>query len=746
MTYNYTSDGSYMQVTTKKQPLTVIDPSGSVFHYRYDARGNRVRVTDTFGNASEMSYNLADQLEEERTPDITLGGVGYLRKVNTYIYPDGPQINNKLYNEQGILEKQVNTIYGVEGELLGHSGDVDVVSYTYDALYRRLSFTDGRNQTTSYQYDAIGNVTQILYPKGDIVRNISYDVAGRPLEQIDGNGVHTQYEYNDAEGLLTKVHYPVIPAKDVEFRYDNYGRKTEMKDSTGVMTYNYGCCVNILTSVTTQYTGLTAKTISYSYYPDGSRKTMTLPTATGSGVITYEYNKSGQMTEFKNPIGKRTSWLYDSNGRLIRQTLCNRAWSSYSYDVIGRQIRVTNYSPKGKILSDFSDIRYNAKGNLTQFLMMTPGLPIFNGVTTYTYDNKDQLLNESSTRLNGYTKDYTFDAAGNPTLFAGSSHPNYNENNQLTKSGYNYDGNGNPTLYMGNHLTFDFQNHLTEFRDVNNTVLMSASYNGNGLRAWKEGSNGRVYFLYDGEKLVVELDATGEVMSVMNWGKIGLLSRNNMWYQYDLQGSVVHRLDNKGFVTSSDLYDAWGNRFTGKDNTDPYGYNAQYGYYTDREIGLILCTYRYYNPLIGRWLNRDPIGTKGGLNLYTYVGNRPVDKSDPSGLNAMTGWDCGEMRRRCNEQTLAIVTQCNRDLSVFGCSVMAGATTTTIACSVIAAYNVLAGIYCFGVDAVIFVPTWIVQSNTCGGLSAAHRQGCIDAEAYCTRKRNEEEGDISGGL
>ncbi|MCA1592098.1 MAG: RHS repeat-associated core domain-containing protein [Acidobacteria bacterium] len=66
--------------------------------------------------------------------------------------------------------------------------------------------------------------------------------------------------------------------------------------------------------------------------------------------------------------------------------------------------------------------------------------------------------------------------------------------------------------------------------------------------------------------------------------------------------------------------------------SDPFGYGAQWGYYTDRESGLQLLTHRYYDPQSGRFLTRDPIGYRGGINLYAYVNNSPVNFADPSGL------------------------------------------------------------------------------------------------------------------
>ncbi len=66
-------------------------------------------------------------------------------------------------------------------------------------------------------------------------------------------------------------------------------------------------------------------------------------------------------------------------------------------------------------------------------------------------------------------------------------------------------------------------------------------------------------------------------------------------------------------------------------NPTPYGYKAQWGYYTDTETGLLLLTYRYFDPVTGRFLTRDPIGMEGGVNLYAYVGNRTPILYDPSG-------------------------------------------------------------------------------------------------------------------
>ena len=53
--------------------------------------------------------------------------------------------------------------------------------------------------------------------------------------------------------------------------------------------------------------------------------------------------------------------------------------------------------------------------------------------------------------------------------------------------------------------------------------------------------------------------------------------------------------------------------------------------------GLVYARQRWYDPQLGRWLSRDPIGFQGGLNLYTYVENNPTGAVDPDGLESLTG-------------------------------------------------------------------------------------------------------------
>jgi RHS repeat-associated protein len=243
------------------------------------------------------------------------------------------------------------------------------------------------------------------------------------------------------------------------------------------------------------------------------------------------------------------------------------------------------------------------------------------------------VAGETSTRASG-TFSYGYDGGtaggpGYPTSFKGTANA-FNSDNQNTSSGSVYDGNGSPNSYKSKTLTFDPEQRLTSYGGTTQTD----SYDGNGLRTWKQNASGKTFFLYDGSQLVAEY-LSGTLTATNTFGVDGLVSRHSasgsVFYTFDERGNVSQRTSSTGSVLSSDVYDAYGTR-TSTGGADVFGYGAQAGYYTDSETGLVLCTHRFYDPSTGRWLTRDPISYRGGVNLYGYVGNDPGNRVDPSGF------------------------------------------------------------------------------------------------------------------
>jgi len=474
---------------------------------------------------------------------------------------------------------------------------------------------------TTYVYNPIGLLSSVTMPGSEVTQLTSYDNEGHLLQRVDGNNVTTNYVYNDPESLLTDIQYPASSSLNVHFTYDSYGRRSGMTDGTGSHSYTYGNLNEVL-SVTTTYTGLYAKTISYSYYPDGGRESMTTP----AGTFDYSYDSAGRPTSMTNPFSETTTWSYLDNDWLETQTLANGATATYSYNSLGQVTRLLN-EISSTTISDFSSISYDGVSNRIYVVASIPGAISLSGTTSYTYDNKDQLIQETSTRNGGFTDSFSYDAAGNSTSFKGVS-KTFNANNQQTGSGYVYDGDGNPTTYNGTTLSFDPENRMTAYGNI-----LTARYDGAGNRGWKQNTSSRTYFLYDGTVPIIELDATGSVISTNSFGIAGLTSRyenSSVFYNFDSEGNVSERSDSSGNVLTNAAFAAHGENLSTA-LSDPFGFKAITGYYTDLETTVQLLTRRYYDPASGRFLTSDPIGYVGGINLYAHVANNPVTFSDAMG-------------------------------------------------------------------------------------------------------------------
>jgi RHS repeat-associated protein len=369
-----------------------------------------------------------------------------------------------------------------------------------------------------------------------------------------------------------------------------------------------------------------------------------------AGQYSYGYDLAGHMNSLSTPNDGVSGWGYQDNGWLQTQTLGNGVTTTYAWNQRGFLTDLQS-APSGQgIASEFGNILSDAVGNRTSLQATVNGVAGFSGALTYGYQapsgSLDQLTGEQSMRGSGYNFAYTPDPAGNLQAIRGASGIQYDGDNQISNlATVHYDLAGNPTTYLAPNnqpatLTFDAENRLTSWTQGTSTVTFG--YTGDGLRAWKQvgsSTSSRIYYLYDGSQPVAELNYNGTVLNATNtFGANGLLSRNvggtSRFYTFGPQGDVCQRFGSSANLLSTDEYDAFG-MLQGTTQTgaaDVYGFGAQWGYQTDPETGLLLLTNRYYDPGLGRFLNRDPLGQTAGANLYGYVGNNPTSFADPSGL------------------------------------------------------------------------------------------------------------------
>lgn len=312
---------------------------------------------------------------------------------------------------------------------------------------------------------------------------------------------------------------------------------------------------------------------------------------------------------------------------------------------------------------------------------------------SFSYDGNQRVLGGENWSFSsplwpnrGYVHSYDF--ADNPTTIRGKDQPLNDANDQLT-GGPAYDADGNPNQDKIGSLGYDIQDELVSRNAdyVNadgNTVTATAlyGYNLSGQRVYKQLSDDHFgpaerYYIWDGDELLAEVNSSGQIAILNVWGAAGLNSRvyasdsdtgfgpDVIGYAFDPYGNTSERVsyinltNSEETATDHEIYDAYGKlMYYSKagfgylpvpDITqDPYGYKGQDGYYSDQEGqqlsltqanaqtpnqgGLIYCENRFYSPVQGRWITRDPAGLEGGLNVYEYCGDNPVMNVDPSGL------------------------------------------------------------------------------------------------------------------
>ena len=247
-----------------------------------------------------------------------------------------------------------------------------------------------------------------------------------------------------------------------------------MTDGTGGQTYAYDDG-DALTTKNVTWTGFAAKAITYGFYANGSRQSMT---ADGR-AFSYGYDSVGRMNRLTNDNSETTSYAYQDNGWLLSKTLANGVVTTFTRDNQGRLTDLANKTGAGAVLSDFAVPAtggYDGVGNRLSVTASIPGAPAnSSGTTNYAYDygqsanpqlNRSQLTQETSTRASG-TQSYAYDGGtaggpGTPTSFKGAANT-FNANNQVTSTGFAYDGNGNPTTYKSAALTFDLENQFASY-------------------------------------------------------------------------------------------------------------------------------------------------------------------------------------------------------------------------------------------------------------------------------------------
>ncbi|MCB1032595.1 MAG: hypothetical protein KDD47_02025, partial [Acidobacteria bacterium] len=657
--------GATMSATTSTQviqsdpddPLSLtgltesVTVNGRTFTSSYDGATRTVTSTSPLGRTSSAVLDPLGQLVEQRRSGLV--------PIRYEVRPDGLLSAVRV----GDGPEQRSTVLSYDGQRrlasvtdpLGRSS-----SFTYDAANRLTSQTLPDGSAVRFTYDASGNLTS-LTPPGRGAHAFGFT----PLDQVAayqpaGGDPASAYGVSyTASRELSSLTRP--GGEVVTFGYDSLGRLETLTHGRGVTTFSWDATAGQVGAITTPE----GETLAYSF--QGPVRTGTTWSGPVVGSVSRTLTNDLKVGSIAVNGLQLASYSYDADGLLIQAGPV-----TLSRDPGNGRITGTSLGPVSTVRS------FNGFGELTGLAASHGTTPLF--AATYQRDALGRVTEAAETVLgSSHTTAYRYDLRGRLVEV---------ERDGVLVEAYTYDANGNRTSIASPSelvtAAYDAEDRLTAYGDLTYAytpagelasksqggaeVLYRYDAFGNLLSVTQpdgveieyvvDGENRRVGkriagalvqgFLYGGAlSPVAELDGSGAVVSRFVYGSRGnvpdVLLKNGQTYRIlaDPLGSVRLVVDTAtGDVVQELAYDAFGQvQLDTNPGFQPFGFGG--GLY-DAQTGLLRFGVRDYDPQVGRWTSKDPLGfAAGDTNLYAYVFNDPVNGVDPSGqiLPALAlGW------------------------------------------------------------------------------------------------------------
>ncbi|GAB7051442.1 RHS repeat-associated core domain-containing protein [Catenuloplanes indicus] len=670
-----TPDKARYTFTYSAGKTEVLDPNGTgTTTHTYESRDRVTKVKDALGHEQSKKYNANDNVETQTdalTNATTFGWDPNTNNLTTVGIATGAK--STLSYDDTAHPNSVTSSTDAQGNTMGYSYDskgnktatesaqypgrkIDEKEYNDDGTVKWSD--DAQDVRTSFTYDAKGNLTKVDNPAplGDIT--VVPDGLSRMVEQTDGKGQRTRYEYDKLD-RIDKVTYANNAV--VDYVYDNDGNLVTLTDPSGTTWFTYDGFGRVETKTTA--TG----GFFYEYDRNGNLTGFT----DDGGRVGYTYDKANLLSSMQEPgASGPITFTYDENNRrrFMYLPTTPRVTVEMKYDKSGRQTSITSTddSSGAKITSfTYSYAKSGADSGLRQ------SVTDLTGTTGYAYDKLNRLTSATGP---GWTRSYGYDENFNRTSKTedgSTTSYDYNDAQQLTSGGsttYTHDANGNLTgSSSGWSLSYSpVGNQTTAVTAPGKAQHAPLTYGGQDQTERRRAGS----VLYDTSALGVAsatstlpagsfntatanpddmepAPGTTHHYTRDNTGNLISLRAGNTRYYYlvDGLGSVSALINGNAQKVNSYTYDPYGKPLTvSQQIANPWRYA---GGFHDGPTGLTKFGARYYDPGLGRFTQRDP----SGKDLpYTYVGGNPANYTDPTGngladIIGDIGWfkDLGEL-------------------------------------------------------------------------------------------------------
>ena len=530
----------------------------------------------------------------------------------------------------------------------------------------------GVRRTTSF--DTLCRLTQVRagdadpdpekpfeIPNPTEVRNFEYDDLGRLIKASQSRGFHPTL-YGQAIYGVSTYGRTANEALVREYKFDSLDRITKVTfEDDKVMDLEYDYEGN-LTRITEDASSGTPVITDYTYFGDNRLQTVTFRRASGDKTFTYAYDPGGRLASIQYPASTGITAYFDDGAG-------GPGWDGHG------QLRHLRYVKGGSNLQSF-EYTYDKAGNRrSQKDVPATG---DSKLWVYEYDYLDRLYKVSlhnhadpaqlSEALAVTQSIYGYDGADNRVeLNLASINEiltfNYSSGDEITSlyrdtgSGpvlvetFDFDNDGNMTARTnassGVVTTYNWTdfNRLASIETTDNSKSQSHEFWVNGFRRKKTDKNAVETTEYaPGLATAVAKSQAVTVTYLVGHHLLGMETGGSMFF-YLADGLTTNRhlVDVTGTIRASYEFSEHGERIATYEN----GVSSQKTYVGGlsvqdevAETGLMMMGHRFYEPTgpaggIGRFLNRDPIGSAGGLNVYEYSHSSPTSNVDHSGLGEL---------------------------------------------------------------------------------------------------------------
>ncbi len=635
---------------TKNNLVTItVDPLGLniTAGFTFDAVGNTLTATDANGNVTTSVFDSI-----RRVTQVT--GSAPFNQVTYFTYDNnGNVVQTQSLNSTDPNSQIATSTFAIDGKVLTQVGPINYAQGAQPVPIR-------------YAYDNLRRLSQITDPMGHLLTTV-YDALSRPLSSAIDGVTQQALAYTTNGQLLSTTD---ARNNTTQFQYDGFDRPTltTYPDSTYEQVVSYDSRDNILQATTRAgdsiqftYDALNQRltkapsgqpTVSYSYDLAGRTLTVSTPLVVSdpsTGTTTLFYDTAGRMFKEQYPDGKLVVAGLDKNGNLTRLTYPDGNYISNTFDALDRLTNVSGFG--GSVAFGYdsasrrsSQVNSNGTGQGYSFDKGDSLLSITtNGLRFSTSQlGLPQVILAFSQNDRGQTQSRQFNDSrfiwqpSSPGTITYGTANNVNEYPSVNGVPFSYNANGCLTNDGTRTYGYDVERRLLSVTGPSSAV--SYKYDPLGRLVQKTVGATTVRYLYSGMQRIEEYSGSGTLLRRYVYGD-GLdeclfvlnASTGSITYLHgDEAGSTILTTDPTGTPIQINTYSPWGELASGSLSDISIGFTGQF---YDPDTGLYYFKARHYSPGLGRFLQPDPIGYDGGLNLYEYAASDPINSTDPLGLD-----------------------------------------------------------------------------------------------------------------